>query len=176
MTEPTPIVPVAIVAARRKGSGGATNLVLALAALVAVGGVAFAGGRATAPASSAENGTRGAFAGANGYGPTGSFTPGNLAGRGGTISGTVSAVDGSKLTITTTSGSTVVVDTASATYHTQTTASSSDVTTGATVQVSVAGGGFPGGPGTSAAPGASGASAATGTSTLTASDVTITTK
>lgn len=182
MTEPTPVVPMPIVTPKKRSSGGATNLVLALAALVAVGGLAFAGGRATAPASSTSNGTRGGFAGANGYGPTGSFTPGAFAGRGGTITGTVSAVDGSKLTITTAAGSTVVVDTASAAFHKQATASASDVTTGTTVQVSVAGGGFPGGapgqPAASGGPAASGAPApaASGSTTLTASEVTITTK
>lgn len=187
MTETTPIPPVVpmppIGAPKRRSSGGAANLVLALAALVAVGGVAFAGGRATAPASS--TGQRGAFAGANGYGPTGSFTPGQGGGFGTrteTLNGTVTAVDGSKLTIKTSSGASVTVDTSSAAYHAQAAATASDVTTGTTVQVSVSGGGFPGGgpvgaPGASSGPAASGGPASTGGSTtLTASDVTITAK
>ena len=183
---PVPFAPVSavpLVKPKKKGSGRATNLILVLAALVAVGGVAFAGGRATASSSGANTGTTAnrAFPGgnANGFVPGSSFTPvqGGTRAGGLTITGTVTAVDGSKLTIAETNGSTVTVDTASATYHKRAAATSSDVTTGTSVQVSVSGGGFPGGggPGSSNAPAASGAPVASAT-TLTASEVTITTK
>ncbi|MFN8631223.1 MAG: hypothetical protein U0838_13175 [Chloroflexota bacterium] len=66
---------------------------------------------------------------------------GDMGSRTMTLSGTVTAVDGTKLTIQTSSGNTVTVDTASATYHEQASATSSDVKAGTTVQVSVAGGG-----------------------------------
>jgi hypothetical protein len=176
----TPVVQAPLAKPKKRG-GGATNLILVLGALVAVGGLAFAGGRATAPASTATE-ARGNFPG-NGVAPNGSFTPGQGGGFGSrnlTVSGTVTAVTGSTMTIQTTSGSTVTVDTSSATYHAQASAAPSDVTTGTSVQVSVSGGGFPGG-GAPGAPDASGApapaaSGGNGTTTLTASDVTITTK
>ena len=59
--QPVPVAPVtpvasspAPVATPKKKSGGFTNALLVIAALVAVGGVTFAIGRATAPASGGE--------------------------------------------------------------------------------------------------------------------------
>ena len=159
----------------KKRSGGMTNVLLVGAACVAIGGVAFAGGRATAPTAAA-TGFRG------GQGPSGSFNPGGFPGGGGglgggdaslTISGTVKSIDGTKLTITTANGTDTVVDMTSSTYHTASTASASDVTTGSSVSVTVQGfGGFrpgQGGPGSSAVPDAS-----AGTNTLKATDITVT--
>jgi len=149
--------------ARRRSGGGWLNAVLVIAAAVAIGGVAFAIGRGTAPVSAA-TGTGRIFAG-NGGVPTGSFEPGANGGsgfgRGGfgggglTVSGTVESVDGDTLTIKTPSGQTIEVTTgADTTYHTQAPAAAADVTTGASVQVEVqldgAAGGFR--PGASAAP------------------------
>ena len=115
-------------AAKPKGSGGRwLNLVLAVAAAVAIGGVAFAVGRSTAPVSAATGGNgRGAFAngsfaprasGQPGFGGRGGF--GGGAGAGLSINGTVKSVDGNTLTITTANGQTIEVTTGdSTTYHT----------------------------------------------------------
>jgi hypothetical protein len=161
----------------RKTSGTLTNRLLLGAAFIAIGGLAFAGGRATAPVAAANP-----FAG----GPTGrfgSFDPGAVPSGGGalgggnaslTISGTVKSIAGTTMTITTASGTDTVIDTSSSTFHAQSAANAADVTTGSTVAVSVSG--LPFGPGTGG-PGASGAPAAssrTGSTTLKATDVTIT--
>ena len=130
---------------RKSGSGGRLlNIVLVVAAAVAIGGVAFAVGRNTAPVS-ASTGTgrgNGTFGGAF---PGRSFTPGAsgapgfgrggfggaLGGAGLTIQGTVESVDGDTMTIKTANGATIAVTTGSSTtYHTQTAASASDVQTG----------------------------------------------
>ena len=121
---------------RSRGSGRFLTIVLGVAVAVAIGGVAFAVGRTTAPVSAATGTTRG-----NGgvEFPRGSFVPGANGGpgfvRGGfgspTISGTVESVDGDTITIKTASGQTVKVTTgASTTYHTQTPADATDVTPG----------------------------------------------
>ena len=159
----------------KKGSGRLVNAALAIAVVVAVAGVTFALGRATAPASASglpgvrEGGLPGA-----GFVPGGSFDPGAAGGPGGfggrtmTMTGTVTAVDGSTMTLTTSGGQTVTIDTSNSTYHAQAAATVADVTTGSSVQVSVEGlGGF-GRPDASAAPDAS-----AGTGTITATDVTI---
>ena len=103
---------------RKSGSGGRLlNIVLVVAAAVAIGGVAFAVGRNTAPVS-ASTGTgrgNGTFGGAF---PGRSFTPGAsgapgfgrggfggaLGGAGLTIQGTVESVDGDTMTIKTANG------------------------------------------------------------------------
>ena len=146
------------------------NALLGLALVVAVGGVAFAVGRLTAPPTSAfPNGGPGGgnFPGGPGasFIPGGSFAPGfggngpggGLLGAGGlTLEGTVESVSGDTLTIRTADGQTVEVtlpeDTA---YHSQASASSGDVTSGSTVLVRVD------------------VQAGQGTNQLTASDVTI---
>src|SRR4249919_105991 len=94
--------------AKAKGSPAWVNVVLAVAVAVAIGGVAFAIGRSTAPttAAAAGNGRLG-FGNANGQFPTGSGAPGfggqgAFGGRNGgpTLSGTVKSIDGSTMTIT----------------------------------------------------------------------------
>jgi hypothetical protein len=184
MTQEPPLTAVAPAKMKTDRSG----LLLALAAFVAVGGITFAIGRATAPASAAtgQTGVRGAIPGAS-FDPNASFDPATMGRPGGgstTVTGTVSAVSGSTLTLTTSDGRTVSVDASGATWHRQAAATSTDVTAGTTVQVAASGlgglGGFgPGGgvPGASAATGASAAPAASAaTATVTATDVTIVTK
>lgn len=164
---------------RRSSSGRWLNVLLGVAFAVAIGGVAFAVGRGTAPTPAAaglgqgfRNG--GAFPGGS-FDPTASGAPGGggngagLFGAGGlTVEGTVESVTGDTLTITTEAGQTVEVSLGSDTeYHEQTAGSASDVTTGSkvSVQLDLAGRGFgngnQGGNGTTTGP------------TGTASDVTV---
>jgi hypothetical protein len=166
---PSPVTaaPVIAPATKRRSGGAILNIVLVVAAAVAIGGVAFAVGRTTAPVSATTGNGRGNFGGAL---PGGSFAPGasgqpGFGGRGGfgggfgaglTLSGTVVSVNGDTLTLKTTSGQTIEVTTGpSTTYNTQSSASASDVAAGKTVQVQldVTGGGFGGGrPSASGAP------------------------
>ena len=162
----------------KKKSGNATNLLLVGAALVAIGGIGFAGGRATAPAAAAVTG----FPGIGQGGPTGSFNPGGAPGGGGdtsvTISGTVKSVDGTTLTITTANGTDTAIDTSASTFHAQSAATAADVTVGSTVSVSVSGLGFRLGGNGGGGAGASGAppvSAGSDSNAIPATDVTITT-
>lgn len=133
------------------------NGILAAAFVVLVGGVAFAAGRATAPATtaSAEDGANGLLDGAfrpgdlNGQGQVG---PGGLGddddagGRLGpafgamSIEGTVRAIDADSMTIEVADGGTVEIAVDSDTdYHRQADASASDVSTGTTVIVGLDG-------------------------------------
>lgn len=160
-----PVQPVMVAAARKRGP---LDYILAIALVVAVGGVAFAVGRTTAPArASVPNG--GAFV------PTGSFNPsaggpgGGFGGFGGglTIEGTVKSVEGSTLVIQTSNGQEVTVNLDAGTaYHEATSADASAVAAGDEVTVRAAGVG-PLGPGGGANPGAS------GTPSFTATDVTV---
>jgi hypothetical protein len=172
---PSPVQP-----ATPKKKGNTSNLLLGLAAIVAVGGLAFAIGRTTAPASASTGFGRTGQALLGQGGPTGSFDPGSApGGMGGlgdrtmTLTGTVASLDGTTMTLTTQGGQTVTVSLADTTYHAQAPATGADVTTGSSVQVSVAG--FGGGmrPDASAAPAASGDPLA---SSLSATDVTIVSK
>jgi len=173
--QPT-VTPVPV---KRRSSSPWTNVLVGLAVLVFVGGITFAIGRATAPAQAANGRGTGQFP-TNGQFPTGSFNPGAFPGGGidgsaggRTITGTVGSISGSSLTLTTASGQTITIDLSGTTYHAQTSASASDVTQGATVQVTVEGfgGGASGGAPPSAAP-----SGGTSSQTLTATDVTIVSK
>ena len=132
---------------RKRSGGGILNVVLVVAAAVAIGGVAFAIGRGTAPAS-ATTGGRGnpgvIVAPGGSFVPGGSGLPGFGGGRGGFggaagglgISGTVESIDGDTMTIKTANGQTIEVTISdSTTYHTQAPATAADVTTGSTVQV-----------------------------------------
>jgi len=161
MTEPiapvtpaTPVAPVAPVVRPRRGTP-ILNILLGLAALVAVGGLAFAVGRFTTPASTAAS-NRGTNGGQFG-GPRASGVPGGGGfgrGFGGTaaIQGTVTATTPTSITISLPNGQAVTFATdGSTTYHRETTGSSSDVSTGKQVIVQVTGRGF--GPGASGAPG-----------------------
>lgn len=164
-TAPVASAPVTVAsvpgpARKSSSSGRLLNLVLVIAAAVAIGGVAFAIGRGTA-AAAAPTGNGRVFGGAF---PGGSFVPGASGaprfGRGGfggglTVQGTVESVDGDTLTIKTANGDTIKVTTgASTTYHTQTDATAADVQTGKTVQVQIDGGftGRPNASATTAAP------------------------
>jgi len=166
-----PVTPV--VKPRTKGGSGWLNLLLALAAAVAVGGVAFAVGRSTAPAAAATGGgTQRGF----GFGPGGSFDPnatgarGLFGGGGPTLSGTVVSVDNGTLTLKLASGTTMTVALGpSTTYHSSTTAAASDVTVGATVDVRLQGGRFTQGGGA----GATSSGAPSSAAPLTARDVTV---
>ena len=160
---PTPTTPVAlvgpvVVASRPRQSGRWLNVLLALAFAVALGGVAFAVGRSTAPAAAAT----GRGNGGAGFVPGGSFVPGaNGQGRGGlvgggalTVSGTVESIANGKLTVKLASGDTVsfTLD-GSTTYRSATSASATDVAVGDKVDVGVTGGraAFGGGGATSSA-------------------------
>lgn len=146
-----------------------TQILLLVAALVAVAGLAFAIGRLTAPAPAAAanrtfgNGAFGGFGGFGTGGQGGAFTgAGRGLGFGGGIQGTVVSDDGSTLQLKLANGSTVSVQLGSSTtYHSQVAADASSVKTGGTVIVRIqrtAG----------ATPAPSGA-----TPTLSASDVTV---
>ena len=156
------LVPVAIGdVLPRSRSSRILNLALAAAVVVAIGGVAFAVGRGTAPASAATDlgavGPRfgnGAFPGASG-GPNGGggFGPGGAAGL--SVEGTVTAVDADSVTIETAAGQTIELSIDAGTeYHQQEAADASDVTAGSTVIVRTDGfaGRGQGGPGSSAPP------------------------
>jgi hypothetical protein len=139
-------VPVVAVAPRAK-SGGILNLLLIGAAILAVGGVAFAIGRSSAPASAFQQ-VGAVPGGGTVIGPGGSFAPG--AGGppgfalGGSLSmdGTVSAIDADSLTLKLDNGDelTFKLD-AATTFRESTEADPTDVAVGDEVTVNVAGDG-----------------------------------
>jgi hypothetical protein len=161
---------------RRSGSVSAGTIVLVLAGMVAIGGLGFAVGRVSAPASTTAG--RGTFGGAfaNGENPFANGRPlpsGGFAGLGGgrnfgaSIQGTVQSVDGSSLTLKLASGQTLTVGIdSSTTYDQQTAGSASDVTTGSTVIIRVS---RTGDGGAAASPGAAASAGTLGT----ASSVTV---
>ena len=170
VSAPPPVVaqPTATPVARKKSGGGWLNFVLILAAAFAIGGVAFAVGRSTAPVAATAGSGRNGTGNGNGF-PNASVAPrasgqpgfgrggfgGGLGSGGLTINGTVESVNGNTMTIRTASGQTIEVATDdSTTYHTQAPASAADVQAGETVQVQVdfAGGGRPGAGGTTSGP------------------------
>jgi hypothetical protein len=185
---------------RRRGGGGGGTAILLVGAIVLVGGLGFAAGRVTAPATSsraASTGQNGAGNGAIGgqlpAGATGAFRAGGFLGGGGgiTVEGTVTAVTADGITLDINGTPTEVKTDASTTYHSQGPAKAGDVSVGTKVLVRMSGfGGRPGfggpdaGPNASGAPAASAAPAASGAPTvggpaggvartLTATDVTI---
>jgi hypothetical protein len=141
---PSP-VPVVAVAPRAR-SGGILNLLLIGAAIVAIGGVAFAVGRSTAPAVAFQ--PAGAFDGGNVTGPRGSFAPGaggpGAFSLGGaiTLDGTVKSIDADSLTLTLADGQemTFKLDDAT-TYREATDATATDIAVGDQVSVKAAGDG-----------------------------------
>ena len=165
-------------------AGNLLNLLVAVAALVAVGGIAFAGGRLTAPAAAAGAGNGGRF-----FGPNSSFAPaqgrqpgfggfgGGLGGASLSVKGTVTAVTSSSITLQLANGGTITLGIdGSTTYHQQESASASNVSEGQQVIVQLAGrGGGGAAPGSSAAPGAASSPgrASAGGPTGTATDITI---
>ena len=167
---PAPIpgpVPVVTVSSRPRSSR-LLNLLLIGAAIVAVGGVAFAVGRSTAPASALPR--FGAFSnGGTGVRPDGSFAPDaggpGFFGRDGGLSldGTVKAVSADSLTLTLADGRdmTFKLD-GTTTYRQAKPAAATDVAVGDSVSVKVTGVGR-----------VAGAGGGTTTTDLTASDVTV---
>jgi len=172
-------VPGTPIAPPRKSGTSIINIVLALAVMVAIGGVAFAVGRITAPATAAAAGTggfgRGGFGGAaggtgafggsgaaGGTGARGSFGAGGAGAFGGlTVQGTVTDVSASGVTIKTATGLEVQISTdGTTTYHQQAAGASTDVAVGKTVLVQLAGVGGVGGFGGRRGTGASGTSGA----------------
>lgn len=171
MPIPAPVPPAQVKGRRSSSSGTLGTAALVIAGVLAVGGIAFAAGRLTAPAAAATSGRfgNGQFGQGNGpfgNGPNASGAPG-FAGRGDfgpSIEGTVESVDASSITLKLANGQTATIKTdGSTTYSQQTAASSSDVTAGSTVIVRV---GFAGGQ-PNASPGTGGQPApSTGTSGL----------
>ena len=140
-TEPMAVSPTPV--ARRPRGSRLLNIALGGALVLAIAGVAFAVGRFTAPtAVSAGNFPNGAgggqfFRNGQGGGQNGATDGrGAFFGSGVTIEGTVQSVSGSTLTLMTASGQTIQIALdGSTTYHAQTDASASDVTTGGKVLV-----------------------------------------
>jgi hypothetical protein len=172
----TPVAPVTRPGRPARASARFVNLALGAAFVVAVGGVAFAAGRGTAPAATTGGGLFPA-----GLGPNASFTPGGglggglggrgLLGSGGlSLEGTVVGIDGDALQIETESGQTIELTIDGETeYHRQADAGAADLSAGSTVIVRIdtgARGGLGGGA-------AAGASGAPGLQAGTATDVTI---
>jgi hypothetical protein len=133
-------------ARRRLGGVTVVSVVLALAAAVAIAGVAFAIGRTTAQ----NVATTGGGITNPGTVPNGGAVPGFGDDNGGAgldrgrefgfggLSGTVTAINGDQLTVKLANGQTVTVALGSSTtYHTQATASQGDLATGQTVTVQV---------------------------------------
>jgi hypothetical protein len=129
-----------------------TLMLLLVAALVAVGGIGFALGHLTAPGSSAAanpTGARGGFGGGNfpslAPGQTfdasqfgGARVGAGLGGVSGGITGTVQSITGSTITIQEANGTSVTIDlTGNTTYHSEISASASQVTTGTSVTVQI---------------------------------------
>lgn len=188
MTVPVaPVLPAAPSARPKARSSRLLDAALVVAAVLAVGGVAFGVGRATAPVAAAANGP-GTFRSGNfgnGAFPRGSFDPNGAPGRGGpfalggglSIDGTVTAVTADSLTLKLANGTEVTFKLDSSTaYHQSTAGSSSDVAVGDAVAVRVSGngrffGGGDGGAQASPAPGPSGAPGVGGN--LQATDVTV---
>jgi hypothetical protein len=146
-----PVVPSAprVQVKARRSSSGWLNVILALAVVVAVGGVAFAVGRNTAPVAAATGRGNGNIGGGNfgnrSFAPGASGAPGGGGGFGGgfgggaagfNLSGTVQSVTADTLTITTTNGQTLTFTLgASTAYDTKAPAAASDVKVGSKVEV-----------------------------------------
>jgi hypothetical protein len=167
--QPEPVtypIQIAPVKPAKKGSG-VLNVLLGLGLVIAVGGIAFAAGRLTAPASAATanggNGGNGGF-GRFGTNPNASFPPGaagggaGLFGRGAgglAIQGTVTAVTADGITLQLTGGQSITVGTdSSTTYQTAAAGTATDAAVGSDVLVQLdttsggfgaGGGGFGGG-------------------------------
>jgi hypothetical protein len=187
---PQPVVSTPVVAANqppKRRAGRVLDIALALAAVLAIGGVAFAVGRATAPAPAQAargfNGNGGFFrnggsfdpgaGGGNGQGPRFAFGGGG----GLAIDGTVTAISADSITIKRADGQEVTFDlTGTTSYHQATTGAASDVSVGDNVSVRVTPDGRLGGGGQAGAgsQGGQGNATASGAPTLSASDVTVT--
>ena len=141
---PASALPLASVIAKPKSSSGrGTSLLLVLAGAVAIGGIAFAAGRLTAPAAA----TAGRF-GDGQFPGGGQGLPGNgqgLPGQGGgfadiSLAGTVDAVSADSITVMLASGTSITIPLdAKTTYHAATAATARDVTVGSMVRVTPGG-------------------------------------
>ena len=178
--DPTPTTPVAPVApvtpapaepvvVKPRRSSRWLDIALAGAAILAIGAVAFAIGRSTAPAAAGTFERGGIVPGGAIVRPDGSFDPGAGPGRfafggGLSIDGTVTAIDADSVTLKLADGGEMTIElSGSTTYHEASDAASSDVAVGDDVSVKVSGEGR--------APADGNASAAP---RLSASDVTVT--
>jgi hypothetical protein len=127
-------------AARRGGGARLINVALGVALVLALGGVAFAAGRLTAPTSvTAGNLPGGGIQigpGKDGQGFVQNGKPGGAFTGGPTLEGTVESITDTTLTLKTADGQTIQIALeSSTTYHAQTDATADDVTTGGKVQV-----------------------------------------
>jgi hypothetical protein len=145
--QPLTPAPAPIPASRKASSGRWLNVLLGVAAAVAIGGVAFAAGRSTAPAAAFT------FDGAGAGGPQTIVVPGAsgaprldgqvpgrgfAVGGGVTVDGTVESITGDTMTIKTADGETMEVSLdGDTTYHAATPASAADVAVGSDVSVRV---------------------------------------
>ncbi len=139
----TPTAPSVVRPVRKQSRAG--SVALGVAAFVAVAGLAFAGGRLTAPASAATPG------GGNGFQRGGGFPFASFAAGGGppggagafrtqlrslSLRGQVTTIGSDSITLTLDDGTRVTVPLDSqTTYHDSTSGSASDVTVGSTVSV-----------------------------------------
>ncbi|HLY36196.1 MAG TPA: hypothetical protein VKU35_05755 [Candidatus Limnocylindria bacterium] len=165
---PPPAFVAPVIPTRRQASL-LTTVLLVGAAAIAVAGISFAVGRITAPVAAASTFTGRRLPGigngsANDNGNGGrTFRSGAFGGIG--IRGTVTAVNGSTITVRLANGQQIQVQTdSSTTYHQQASGSASDVTSGKSVIVEVQ----PGAGGFGTGTGANGT-----TRTITASDITV---
>jgi hypothetical protein len=145
--DPAPLAPPNPVATPTRRSSRALDIALALAAVLAIGGVAFAAGRITAPAGAFPPIARGLTPGGTVVTPDGSFDPkgpkpDGLALNGGlAIDGEVTAVDADSITLKLADGQEMTFKLeGTTTYHEAADASSSVVTVGDDVSVKVTGG------------------------------------
>lgn len=182
---PTTAIPPAPAVRPVKKSNRGSSLLLGLAGIIAVAGIAFAAGRLTAPAAAAAGGNDGNGGGRFGGFPNGSFPPGGFrGGQGGPgafigggvgsidLRGQVTAVSTTSITIKLGNGTEVTVPLDSqTTYHQATSATASNVSVGSTVDVQPGQTGFT--PGASPNPAASGAPGFGGVSFGPATDVTV---
>ena len=139
-----PPAPVPVPAPALRANAG-LGIVLGLAALVAVGGVSFAVGRVTAPASTIAGGRTGTGTGQGNGGLPGNGgnggAPGFGRGNGGfggslAVTGTVTAVTADHITIKLGSGQSVDIPiNGTTTYHQENAGSSSDVQAGKNVLI-----------------------------------------
>lgn len=148
-TEQVPALADVIARPVKAGSSSrGSSILMALAAAIAIGGLAFAAGRFTAPAAASSstrngNGLNGAgtgqFNGNPGQGFNGASGQGRAFGGGFggiTVTGTVAAVSADSITVKLPSGTSITIPLDSATtYHTAAAANAAAVSVGSTVSV-----------------------------------------
>jgi len=176
-TAPSGVVPLSEVIARpTPSSGRGTSLLLVLAGAIAVGGVAFAAGRLTAPAATASTAGSGIgqFRGDGQLPGNGRGFPGRGNGFGGiTLGGTVTAITADSVTLDLASGTSITIPLDGSTaYHTATPATADAVTVGS--EVSITPGARVANPNASLDPNASPGPGGGGISFGAATDVTVT--